>query len=75
MNEKIKPPGTQNPPEKKRPRLRTQVGYAAALQQRVAAGEATPTEAEEYRRILSEFRRRYNNGQLSRASARQFGIN
>jgi hypothetical protein len=47
---------------------------AAALQQRIAAGEATPTEVEEYRRTINELRRKFRDGQLSPASARRLGI-
>ena len=47
---------------------------AAALQQRVMAGAATPAEAEEYRRTINELRRKFRDGQLSPASARRLGI-
>lgn len=47
---------------------------AAALQQRIAAGEATPTEAREYRRIISVFRGKFRNGSLSPENARRLGI-
>jgi hypothetical protein len=47
---------------------------AAALQQRVAAGEATPAEAQQYQRIINEFTAKYRAGTLSPATARRFGI-
>jgi hypothetical protein len=47
---------------------------AAALQQRIAAGAATPAEVEEYRRAFNELRRKFRDGQLSPASARRLGI-
>jgi|GEM_PF-6975741 len=47
---------------------------AAALQQRIADGQATPDEAREYDRIIRELRRKFENGMLSPQSARQFGI-
>ena len=56
------------------PRLKTHVAHAATLQQRVAAGEATPTEAREYQRILNEFRAKFRNGSFSPENARRFGI-
>jgi len=48
--------------------------HAATLQQRVATGKATPSEAQEYQRIINEFRRKYTYGQLSPTTARLFGI-
>ena len=50
------------------------ISDAAALQQRIAAGEATPAEAQRYDKILREFRRKFINGQLAPATARRFGI-
>ena len=50
------------------------IADAAALQQRIADGQATPDEARQYQRIINEFRRKFINGQLSPASARQLGI-
>jgi hypothetical protein len=54
------------------PKMR--IADAAALQQRIADGQATPDETRQYRRIINEFRRKFINGQLSAESARQFGI-
>jgi hypothetical protein len=56
------------------PRFEPRLGRAATLQQRVAAGVATPTEAEEYQRTLNVFRRKFRYGCLSPESARRFGI-
>jgi hypothetical protein len=66
-----KPAARKAKPQK---RLRSHVAHAAMLQQRVATGEATPGEAQEYQRIINEYRRKYRDGQLSPASARLFGI-
>jgi hypothetical protein len=65
----------RKPRKKKRyPRFNPRIGEATSLQRRIAAGEATDAEAHQYQRIIAEFRRKYNNGQLSPQSARQFGI-
>ena len=56
------------------PKFRARISDAAALQQRIAAGEATPDEAQHYDKILRELRRKFENGQLSPQSAQQFGI-
>ena len=61
-------------PAKKYRKPSPRIDDAVALQQRVAAGEATPAEADEYRRIINEFRRKFFNGQLAPESARRFGI-
>ena len=50
------------------------VADAAALQQRIAEGQATADEAREYQRIIKEFRRKFHGGQLSPETARRFGI-
>ena len=50
------------------------IADAAALQQRIADGQATPDDERQYRRMMNELRRKFNNGQLSPASARQLGI-
>jgi hypothetical protein len=60
--------------QRRQPRFRPLISEAAILQQRIAAGEATPDEARHYQRIIAEFRRKFANGQLSPQSARQFGI-
>jgi hypothetical protein len=64
------------PTKKKKhyPRFNPRIGEAAALQQRIAAGTATPDEAQHYEKIMREFRRKFANGTLSPQSARQFGI-
>jgi hypothetical protein len=61
----IKPTKTAKPAatKKRYPRLQAHVGHAASLQQRIAAGEATPTETREYQRIINEFRRKFRDGQ------------
>jgi hypothetical protein len=56
------------------PRFKAYVGEAAALQVRIVSGEATPDEAQQYDKIMREFRRKFANGQLSPLTARQFGI-
>jgi hypothetical protein len=56
------------------PRFRPRISEAATLQQRIAAGEATPDEVQHYEKIVREFRRKFANGTLSPQSARQFGI-
>jgi hypothetical protein len=61
-------------PAKKYRKPATRIDDAAALQQRVAAGEATPAEAQHYEKIIREFRRKFFNGQLAPATARRFGI-
>jgi len=50
------------------------VRRAAAFQQRIAAGDATPAEADEYQRTINELRRKFRNGSFSPESARRFGI-
>jgi hypothetical protein len=50
------------------------ISDADALQQRIAAGAATPDEARRYDEIIREFRRKFINGQLAPATARRFGI-
>jgi transcription elongation GreA/GreB family factor len=57
-----------------RPQFATRIEEAAALQQRIAAGQATARETQHYERMIREFRRKYQNGQLSEQSARQLGI-
>ena len=64
-------------PDKKRKHYKyppVRLADAAALQQRIADGQATPDEAREYDRIIRELRRKFQNGMLSPQSARQFGI-
>ena len=61
-------------PAKKYRKPGPRIDDAVALQQRVAAGEATPAEADEYRRILNQFRQKFRNGLLAPESARRFGI-
>ena len=57
-------PRTKAKPKKKRYRYPpVRIADAAALQQRIAASEATPAEAQEYQRIINEFRRKFDNGQ------------
>ena len=46
----------------------------AALQQRIADGQATPDEAQRYQRMINEFAVKYRAGTLSLATARRFGI-
>jgi hypothetical protein len=53
---------------------KVRVADAAALQQRIADGQATPDEAQRYKRIINELTARYLKGELSPASARRFGI-
>jgi hypothetical protein len=53
---------------------KVRIADAAALQQRIAAGEATPDEARQYQRIINELAAKYRAGTLSPASARRFGI-
>jgi hypothetical protein len=66
---------TETTPKKRYPRAKTtRIGDAAALQQRIAAGQATPREAQQFQRMMKEFRRKFINGQLSPQTARQFGI-
>ena len=66
---------TETTPAKKRePRSQPHLERAARLQQRVAGGQASPREAREYRRVITELRRKFINGQLSPDSARRFGI-
>jgi hypothetical protein len=60
--------------KKQYPRFNPRIGDAAALQQRIAAGQATPDEQQHYEKIMREFRRKFANGTLSPQSARQFGI-
>ena len=50
------------------------VADAAALQQRIAGGQATEDEARQYQRIVKELATKYRAGNLSPASARRFGI-
>jgi hypothetical protein len=50
------------------------IADAAALQQRVADGQATPDETRQYQRIINELTAKYRKGALSPASARRFGI-
>jgi hypothetical protein len=47
---------------------------AAALQQRIADGQATQDEAQRYQRMINEFAVKYRAGTLSLATARRFGI-
>jgi len=58
---------------KRYPRFKPRVRRAAAFQQRIAAGDATPAEADEYQRTINELRRKFRNGSLSPESARRFG--
>jgi hypothetical protein len=60
--------------QKLKPQFSTRIEEAAALQQRVNAGDATPREVQHYQRMMKEFRRRYAGGQLSPRSARLLGI-
>jgi hypothetical protein len=53
---------------------KVRIADAAALQQRIAAGEARPDEARQYQRIMNELAAKYRAGTLSPASARRFGI-
>ena len=63
------------PKKKKRyPSSTVRIPDAVALQQRIAAGEATPAEAQHYDKMIREFRRKFINGQLAPATARRFGI-
>jgi len=63
------------PAKKKRyPEFKPSIAEAAALQQRIAAGEATDAEAKQYGKMINVFRRQFQNGQLSERAARQFGI-
>jgi hypothetical protein len=55
-------------------RTNTRIADAAALKERVAAGQASPRQMQQYERMMREFRRKYANGQLSEQTARQFGI-
>ena len=61
-------------PKKLYPKFRVRLGDATALQQRIATGEATAADAAHYDKIIRELRRKFQNGQLSPQSARQFGI-
>jgi hypothetical protein len=60
--------------KKLQPQFSTRIEEAAALQQRIAAGEATPRQMQHYERMMREFRRKYAGGQLSAQSARLLGI-
>jgi hypothetical protein len=53
---------------------KVRIADAAALQQRIADGQATPDEARQYQRIINELAAKYRAGTLSPASARRFGI-
>ena len=53
---------------------KVRVADAAALQQRIADGQATPDEAQRYQRMINEFAVKYRAGTLSLATARRFGI-
>jgi hypothetical protein len=59
---------------KLKPQFRTRIEEAAALQQRVNAGDASPREVQHYQRMMKEFRRKYAGGSLSPQSARLLGI-
>lgn len=70
-----KPPKPPKPAARKRyPRFNPRIDDAKALQQRIAAGEATPAEAQQFAKMIREFRRKFQNGQLSPQSAGQLGI-
>jgi hypothetical protein len=60
--------------KKRYPKFTPRIGEAEALQQRIAAGEATDAEVQHFAKIMREFRRKFANGTLSPQSARQFGI-
>jgi hypothetical protein len=78
MSDKARPtPRKAKPGQRKKKKYHypvVRIEDAAALQQRIAAGAATPAEAEEYRRAFNELRRKFRDGQLSPASARRLGI-
>jgi len=61
-------------PDTKKLRFNTRIADAVAMQQRVAAGQASPRQVQQFERMMREFRRKYANGQLSEQTARQFGI-
>jgi hypothetical protein len=61
-------------PAKKYRKPTARIADTAALQERVAAGDASPDEAREYRRLLNELRNKFRNGQLSPENARRLGI-
>jgi hypothetical protein len=61
-------------PKRTYPRQPARIDYAVTLQQRVATGIATPTEAQEYRRIINLFRAKFRGGSLSQENAQRFGI-
>jgi hypothetical protein len=65
---------TQPRKKKHYPQFSVRVADALTLQQRIAAGEATPLDEHAYQRIINAYRRKYRNGALSAQLARQFGI-
>jgi hypothetical protein len=69
-----RPPTIKIKKRKRSNRFSPTIGEATALQKRIAAGKATPDDALHYKKIISEFRRKYANGAFSPQSARQFGI-
>lgn len=67
--------GTAQSKKKKHyPQFSVRVADALTLQQRIAAGEATPVDERAYQRIINTYRRKFRNGELSAQLARQFGI-
>jgi hypothetical protein len=67
-------PSAKPKPKKKKRYFIARVADAAALQQRVTAGIATPDEAQQYHRIFNALRTKFRNGQLSADNARRLGI-
>ena len=64
----------QSKKKKHYPQFSVRVADALTLQQRIAAGEATPVDERAYQRIINAYRRKFRNGELSAQLARQFGI-
>jgi hypothetical protein len=54
------------PKEKRYPRFSPRAADAAALQQCIDAGHATPTKARAFQRIINEYRQKFRNGKLNR---------
>jgi hypothetical protein len=61
-------------PKKIYRQLPVRIEDAAAMRERIAAGEASPDDVQEYRRILNIFRGKFRAGSLSPENARRFGI-
>jgi hypothetical protein len=57
-----------------RKRYPVRMADALSLQPRIATGEASAAEMQEYRRIIRALRTKFTNGQLSPANARRLGI-